>query len=176
MKIIILHGAPGAGKLTIAKSISEHNNFKILHNHLTVDLALSVYTDFGEDDFSDFVHELRMKVLNKALQRNVEGLILTICYNESIDRKYIDDILNLMKNQNGEIIPVFLNPSLEVLTKRVTSKDRENTFKITDPSILIKMMEEYGVDPIPHSSTLTIDTSNMPVKEVREEIFHCFSL
>ena len=55
MKLIILHGPPASGKLTLAKLLKDELGYNILHNHLTVDIALEVYSEFGKDDFYEFV-------------------------------------------------------------------------------------------------------------------------
>ncbi|HGO5304506.1 hypothetical protein [Vibrio harveyi] len=47
MKLVWLHGAPAAGKLTVAKVLHEKYGYKLFHNHLTVDLSLSIYESFG---------------------------------------------------------------------------------------------------------------------------------
>ena len=38
MKLIVIYGPPAAGKLTVAKELSKLTGFKVLHNHITIDL------------------------------------------------------------------------------------------------------------------------------------------
>jgi tRNA uridine 5-carbamoylmethylation protein Kti12 len=48
MKLVFLHGAPAVGKLTVARELSALTGFRLFHNHLTVDLATSLFT-FGSE-------------------------------------------------------------------------------------------------------------------------------
>ncbi|WP_256114171.1 hypothetical protein [Vibrio campbellii] len=51
MKVVWIHGAPAAGKLTVAKELNEQFGFKLIHNHLAVDLSLAIYDEFGARTF-----------------------------------------------------------------------------------------------------------------------------
>jgi hypothetical protein len=57
MDLIYLHGPPAAGKYTIAKEIEEQIGCALFHNHLTIDVAKSLF-DFGTHEFWDLVQEL----------------------------------------------------------------------------------------------------------------------
>ena len=48
MKLIIIHGAPAAGKLTIANELGRLTGFKVFHNHLSIDCVKPVF-DFGTE-------------------------------------------------------------------------------------------------------------------------------
>ena len=39
MKLVILYGPPGVGKLTVGRELAARTGFKLFHNHLTVDLV-----------------------------------------------------------------------------------------------------------------------------------------
>lgn len=43
MKLIFIYGQPAVGKLTVAKELEKITGYKILHNHLFVDLVRSVF-------------------------------------------------------------------------------------------------------------------------------------
>ena len=42
MRLVVLYGPPGVGKLTVGTELSELTGFKLFHNHLTVNLVTSV--------------------------------------------------------------------------------------------------------------------------------------
>jgi len=90
MKLVILHGPPASGKLTLANRLKSELGYNVLHNHLTVDLALEVYSGFGDGDFYDFVDKLRTQVIEKACQNKVEGLIVTFCFDSAADMTVVE--------------------------------------------------------------------------------------
>ena len=50
MRLIFVYGMPASGKLTVARELAELTGYKLFHNHLVVDLLLSVFA-FGSDGF-----------------------------------------------------------------------------------------------------------------------------
>ena len=50
MRLVFLHGAPAVGKLTVARELAALTGFRLFHNHLTVDLASSLFS-FGSEPF-----------------------------------------------------------------------------------------------------------------------------
>ena len=60
MKLIFLYGAPGTGKLTVARELAALTGYRLFHNHLTVDLAKAIF-DFGTPDYLEYVRFLRVQ-------------------------------------------------------------------------------------------------------------------
>jgi broad-specificity NMP kinase len=50
MKLIFIYGAPAVGKLTVANEIARQTNFKVFHNHLSIDCIEPIF-DFGTASF-----------------------------------------------------------------------------------------------------------------------------
>jgi hypothetical protein len=46
MKLLFLHGAPAAGKLTVAKAVLQLVPGRLFDNHASIDLARTLF-DFG---------------------------------------------------------------------------------------------------------------------------------
>jgi predicted kinase len=42
-KLLLLYGRPAVGKLTVAREVAALTGGRLFHNHLTVNLALSVF-------------------------------------------------------------------------------------------------------------------------------------
>ena len=70
MKLIVIHGPPAAGKLTIANAVSERTGFKVFHNHLTIDCTAPVF-EFGTEAFWDINGELRCNVIAAAARAGI---------------------------------------------------------------------------------------------------------
>ena len=50
MKLVLIHGAPAVGKLSVARELAKLTGFRLFHNHLTVDLVSAVFP-FGSQPF-----------------------------------------------------------------------------------------------------------------------------
>jgi tRNA uridine 5-carbamoylmethylation protein Kti12 len=50
MELIIIHGPPAAGKLTVANEVAKLTGFKVFHNHLSIDCVKPVF-EFGSEAF-----------------------------------------------------------------------------------------------------------------------------
>ena len=52
MKLIALYGPPGVGKLTIARVLAKTTGYKVLHNHLTIELLCALF-DWGSKPYNE---------------------------------------------------------------------------------------------------------------------------
>ena len=62
MKLLLLHGAPAAGKLTVAKALLRQVPGRLFDNHAAIDLARTIF-DFGAPGFWELVRSLRYAAL-----------------------------------------------------------------------------------------------------------------
>jgi hypothetical protein len=56
MKLLFIHGAPAAGKLTTARALLNRVSGRLFDNHAAIDLARTVF-DFGAPGFWELVHD-----------------------------------------------------------------------------------------------------------------------
>ena len=170
MKLIVLHGPPASGKLTLANRLKEELGFNVLHNHLTVDIALEIYPEFGHGDFFEFVDNLRALTIEKACQNEVKGLIVTFCYDSLSDTHVIEQWQSIVEKYGGELIPIYLNVAAEVLAQRVIASSRAGTKKIQCPEELNSVNAKYEFGAIAHVNTVTVDTSRLCIQGSVEQI------
>jgi dephospho-CoA kinase len=72
MKLIIIHGPPAAGKLTVSNAIAEKTGFKVFHNHQSIDCIRSVI-EFGTEAFWRLSVQIRSLVIAEAARQG--GLV-----------------------------------------------------------------------------------------------------
>jgi dephospho-CoA kinase len=65
MKLILIYGSPAVGKLTVANEIARQTDFKVFHNHLTIDAVEPVF-EFGTPPFWKLVHLFRVETVAEA--------------------------------------------------------------------------------------------------------------
>jgi hypothetical protein len=88
MKLVFIHGAPAAGKLTTARALLDRVEGRLFDNHAAIDLAGTVF-EFGTPEFWKLVHATRVLVLASASQRG-----LPVC-TENLIR--VDDVMESPK-------------------------------------------------------------------------------
>ncbi|MEY4531794.1 MAG: hypothetical protein RLZZ156_2515 [Deinococcota bacterium] len=166
MKLIFLYGAPGTGKLTVARELAALTGYRLFHNHLTVDLAKAIF-DFGTPDYLEYVRFLRADALARAAKNNVD-LIFTFWYSTdstSSVRRYQEAI----EQNGGEVAFVKLFCSPEILEQRVLSPERKN-WKISSLSGLQAALENTDLEAVILGTKIVLDTSAFEPTEAATEI------
>ncbi|WP_461535254.1 DEAD/DEAH box helicase family protein [Spongorhabdus nitratireducens] len=172
MKLVWIHGAPAAGKLTVATTLQKNHGFKLFHNHLAVDISLAIYDEFGEKDFYQFTNAIRFKVLKKANELGVEHLVMTYMTCAEEDNPQIQAYLEFFHRENIDVYPIHLKPSDEVLLERTTAAERINSHKISCPEQLGTLLASSKFKPIEHPRTLSIDNSELSPERVAAMILN----
>lgn len=173
MKLIFIYGAPATGKYTIAKELQSLTKFPLLHNHLTSDLASSVY-ECGTEEYSALSYKLRLTIIDEYIKSGVNGLIMTYAYGlETYHGRDDDDFIRqiIEKNKGGKTIFVKLECPQEEQLKRVASKSRKEFGKITDPKLLQSIQSEYETNKtIPFVESMIINTNTLSPNESAKQI------
>lgn len=170
MKLIFIYGPPATGKLTVAKELAKLTNFKIFHNHLTVDLVGSVLK-FGTKTFFDLSSRFRMEMFEATAKENINGLIFTFCYAHPEDDKFVKDVKKRVKKYGGKVDFVQLYCEKAELRTRVKEASRENFDKIkTKKGLDVTLKKGDLFTPIPFVKSLQIDNTNVSAKQVAKKI------
>ncbi len=170
-----LHGAPAAGKLTIAKALLQLVPGRLFDNHAAIDLARTLF-DFGTPGFWELVHATRYSALDIAAEHGVALVATTFCYAEPDDLPQFQKFEEVMRRHGGELLPVFLHCSREEATRRVGNPDRVERRKMTSAASLIKELDAYKFAAVPRADCLTLDTGVRPAEATAREIVGHFGL
>ncbi|MFT3744596.1 MAG: AAA family ATPase [Pyrinomonadaceae bacterium] len=175
MKLIIIHGPPAAGKLTIANAIAELTAFKVFHNHLTIDCAKPVF-DFGTPAFWRIVLELRLHVIAEAARENID-IIHTFCYAKGDDDKQFQQLIDAAEDNGGEVHIVLLRCGDEERKRRIGNPSRHQIGKLTDPDSVGRDTDVIDLQsPYPGRDTLIVDTDHITPDETAEVILQHYNL
>lgn len=123
MKLIVLYGLPGVGKLTVARELTRLTGFKLFHNHLTVDLVMSVF-DFSSPPFVELREKIWLDVFSRAAAEKVPGVIFTFVFERTVRGDFIKRLRGVVEASGGEVIFVNLECSPTELEKRMTDPSR----------------------------------------------------
>jgi hypothetical protein len=168
--LIVLYGPPAVGKLTVARRLAERTGFRLFHNHLTVDLALSLF-DFGTPGFRDLRAAVWREAFEAAFAAGTDGLIFTFNPEPSVDPGFIPGLLEQARRAGGRTLLVELTAPAEVLKARIGADSRRDTGKLTDPVLFADLLDQgvfdtAGMPP----AALAVDTSQYSPAEAADQI------
>jgi hypothetical protein len=161
MKLVFLFGRPAVGKLTVARELAALTGGRLFHNHLTVNLALSVY-DFGTPGFVELREKIWRAVFRRAMADRLPLLLFTFNPENSVPQRFVDGLFSEYAAAGGEVIPVELVARESDIEARLGSAHRLSEGKTLS-------LEEYrrlralGVfdKPVIPKPLLTLDTSEL---------------
>ena len=175
MKLIFLYGLPGTGKLTIAQELAEITGCRLFHNHLTVDLLLSVF-EFGSKPFVELRESIWLSVMGEAAAR-LPAMIFTFNPENSVRQEFIQKAVQIVASHRGEVhfVEVVCDP--EELEKRIGTADRKNHKKLVSVE-LFRELKAKGVFDTPKmpAPQLTLNSTLVPPRENAMRIAERFSL
>lgn len=171
MKLVILYGPPGVGKLTVGKELAKLTGYKLFHNHLTLDMVGAVFNRPGRTNLA-LVDRYRKEMVGIAARSGIEGMIFTYAYAPvSADDRFLKGLAGVVKKRRGQVYFVQLVCDIRELGKRLKSKERKSSGKITDMKTLLESM---GRDALfataKFSDSMKIDNSRRSPGEVARMI------
>ncbi len=172
MKLIFLYGAPAVGKLTVARELAKQINFKVFHNHLSIDCIKPIF-DFGTPSFFKLIEIIRVETVAEAARENV-NLIYTFCYAKDSDDAHVAKIVEAVERNSGEVHFVLLRCEQSELENRVLEESRKQFGKANNLEILHEILDKYDLSsPVNGHESLQIDNTNLsPTKVVQKIIKH----
>jgi len=159
MKLIFLYGLPATGKLTIAQELAAITGYKLFHNHLAVDLLLSVF-EFGSPQFIALREQIWLSVFESACQSQLPGLIFTFAPEITVRPEFIRHAIEAITRNGGAIHFVELTCPLPELKQRIENPSRARHQKLASVSLFEQLQAEGAFEafhmPKP---AISIDTS-----------------
>lgn len=167
-RLIFLYGPPAVGKLTVARAIAERRDFRVLHNHVTVD-AVAEVLPFGVPAFWDALDKIRLELVTAAAREGID-LVYTFVFAPG-DERHIDDVESAYQAVGGSVVFVQLVAPPDELRRRVTDASRAVHNKIRDAASLDDVLREHDVyASIPGRDSLTIDAAAISPEEAASRI------
>jgi hypothetical protein len=170
MKLVFLYGPPAGGKLTVARELTASSGYPLFHNHLTIDLALSLFP-FGSPGFIALRDRVWMAAFSEACANGLEGMIFTYAPEPSVPDDFVGRVKRLVEGRGGEVIFVSITAPFEVLESRISQDSRKAFGKITDVE-LFRDLWARGLfdDRAMPSPRLKIDTHDHTPQEAARMI------
>lgn len=175
MKLILIYGSPAVGKLTVAQELGRQTDYKVFHNHLTIDAVVPVF-EFGSKSFWKLVHQFRIDTISEAARENV-SLIYTFCYAKDLDDEHVSEVENAVVENGGEICFVLLTADKSEIEKRILDESRLKYRKANSLELLHGFWEKFELfSPVNGRESLIIDNTDLSAEETAKLIVEHFKL
>ena len=170
MLFIFLHGPPAVGKLTIARLVAAQTGFRLFHNHLAVDLALSLY-DFGTPGFIALREEIWFAAIRRVLAHPIPGMIFTFNPENSVPQRFVDELFAVVPASGARLLSVELTADRATIEARLGAESRHHHRKLTDLALYRKLCDAgvFSTPTIPRTD-LSLDTGRCSESEAASEI------
>lgn len=175
MKLLFIYGSPAVGKLTVANEIAELTDFKVFHNHLSID-AIEPIFEFGSQSFYKLIELIRVEIVAEAA-RVGQNLIYTFCYAKGSDDAHVSKIVETTEINGGEVCFVLLTAEKDELRKRVLEESRKSYGKAKTVEMMDFFFEKYDLfSPVPERDSLIIDNTKLSPKTTARRIIRHFQI
>lgn len=134
MKLVLIHGAPGVGKLTVGRELGRLTGFPLFHNHLVIDLLAHVFPS-NSPSYLRLREQLWLAVIGAAAHDRLAGLIFTFVYESSTLPGFFDRLIETLGPEN-RLYPVELRCDLAENERRLEQPDRREFLKVTTNQFL----------------------------------------
>lgn len=131
MHFVLVYGPPAVGKLTVARALQARTGWRLFHNHLAVDLALSLY-EFGTPGFIALREAIWWAAFRRAADDALPGLIFTFNPETSVPQRFIDELFAEMTARGAPPVSVRLTADEAALERRLGSASRHEHRKLVD--------------------------------------------
>ena len=183
--LIVITGPQAVGKMTVAESLKEKINYKLMINHDSIELAIRIFGN--KNDAQKQLNEaIRTKAFEIAIKNNID-MIFT--YVTAFDREdnihYLKNLQNMFEQTGGTFYLVELQADIETRMKRnitphrLESKPSKQNIDWSKNEI-VKTMQEHRLnsneDEFFCDNHIKIDNTNLSPDEVSEIIIDKYKL
>lgn len=185
MNLIILFGPPAVGKMTVGQELSKLTGYKLLHNHMTIDLVWEFF-DFGTPQFERLVPTFRQMLVAEAAASDLSGLIFTFvwAFNEENDKHFLDGLRDSVTEHGGRTYYAELETGIEERLLRNRTENRlkhkkKRDFEKTE-GFMVSAQARYKMNsdgdfPYPEQH-VKISNTHLSASEAAERIVEAFGL
>ncbi|MEK9181940.1 MAG: AAA family ATPase [Patescibacteria group bacterium] len=131
--VVFIYGAPAVGKYTTAKKLARITGFKLLHSHAIRDLVFGFFNSNRENIHGQEIWKSFYLNFTEGIMKEKVNIIFTHTHARNriycsglSGLKFVDNIVKVVKRNEGIFYPVHLVCEDEELFKRIVSPSRKN--------------------------------------------------
>ena len=161
MRIVILCGLPGVGKLAVAEGLARLRGYRVFHNHLVFD-AVEALFPFGSPAFVELREQWWRELLLRAIDERVGDVIFTIAGDRALREDFLTTLVSELSQMEVVVHCVELRCGIDEHEQRLASAGRARFGKLNSVE-RYRQLNSSGAFPLlklPSGATF-IDTSGM---------------
>jgi len=165
MRVVILYGLPGVGKLTIAEELARLSPYRVFHNHLVFDAVEALFS-FGSPAFTELRERLWRELLSRSVRERVGNVIFTIARDQSLDADFVMTLASELRKSGARVSCVGLSCSAAEHEQRLASADRGRFGKINSVERFRQLSQGGAFPPFKGpADAMLIDTTGLSPSE-----------
>jgi hypothetical protein len=180
--LVFIFGPAAVGKMTVGQALQKLTGFRLLYNHLVVDLVTEFF-DFGTPGFQRLARPFTLQIIEACADQGV-GLIIThgLLFDSASAAEILREWSAPYRLAGGAVCHVELSAPLEVRLQRNKSENRRRHKKLNWATEQhLREMESWGrwhsLGELPSGDRhLIIDNSELPAEDAAQRIVQAFSL
>lgn len=183
----LITGPMAVGKMTVAQALCAKTGFKMMHNHVSLELARTMF-DWGDPEFKKISEGIRQLVLSTtAAGKTLDGFVFTLVigYDLPQDWVYVRKIMKLYGDHDWKthivelVAPQSIRLERNKTENRLAHKATKRDLDYSHKNILKMEAEERLISKpgeLDEFSYLRIDNSDLTPDEAADRIIDHFEL
>jgi hypothetical protein len=121
VSLLLILGPPAVGKMTVGRAIADRSDFRLFHNHHSIEMLLDVF-DYGTPPFRTLNTEIRSRVIEEAAASGTD-LVFTFVMGMDEDSE-ADYLARLLAPYGDEVAVLELVADLDTRLVRNRTEHR----------------------------------------------------
>jgi len=124
MRFLVIFGPPAVGKMTVGRAVAARSDFRLFHNHATIEPLLDVF-DYGTPPFMTLMGEWRRRVVEEAAAYGTD-LLFTFVWGLELaaDAAAMETLIAPYVDAGAEVAFAELSADLETRLERNRTEHR----------------------------------------------------
>lgn len=165
MRVVILFGLPGVGKLTVANELARLGPYRVFHNHLVFD-AVEALFPFGSPSFTELRERLWLDLLSRAVRERVGDVIFTIARDQSLQFDFLLTLVSALSKLGARVSCIGLSCRGAEHEQRLGSADRARFGKVNSVAGFRQLSQTGAFPPFQlPAEAMLLDTTGLSPTE-----------
>ena len=177
-----MYGPIAAGKLTVAKVLSNKLQYTLTHNHAINDVVDHLFTR-GTKENGNVKEFLRNYLMEQAVKAGI-SLVTTYTYSHDFvypsgvtEQQFVQNHKKKLTRLGARFLPIHLKAADRELLRRVSTDSRKRFGKLKDKKILKELLKTKDWHTSPElKHNLVIDNTNLSPQKVANMIIKHFKI